>query len=323
MSTTDKQPAIVAHSLVKRYGARDVVAGVDLHVERGEVFGLLGPNGAGKTTTVEMIAGLRRPTQGTVRVLGLDPLAERDEFTRLVSLQPQAANLFPTLTVAETLELFGSFYERPRSVEEVIGLVGLEDSRNVRVKKLSGGQSRRLLIAVAVIGRPRLVLLDEPSAGLDPAARRELWNLIRSLRDQAVTVLLTTHHMDEAMELCDHLAIMVSGHIVAEGTPEQLIAEHSTTSRVRFMVPSGTDPGTILEASSGEEAKIKPVSGALLVQVDTADPDALLRRVTFQRGLHATGLRVEATSLEDVFLKLAGEEHRDWTTEPLPDPMRR
>lgn len=318
MSANAGQSAIAAYSLMKRYGDREVVTGLNLQVERGEVFGLLGPNGAGKTTTIEMIAGLRQPTEGTVRVLGLDPAAQREQFTRLVSVQPQAANLFPTLTVAETLELFASFYERPCATDEVIGLVGLEESRKVRVKQLSGGQMRRLLIGVAIVGRPRLVILDEPSAGLDPAARRELWGLIRSLREQAVTVFLTTHHMDEAMELCDHLAIMVSGRIVAEGTPGQLTAEHSATSTVRFMVPTGTEPSSILEVSAGEAVETTPVSGALLVRIDTTDPDALLRRVTFQRGLRATGFGVEAASLEDVFLKLAGEPRREWAT-ALPE----
>lgn len=310
-----RQTAISAHALVKQYADRKVVAGVDLEVKEGEVFGLLGPNGAGKTTIVEMIAGLRSPTDGSVRVLGLDPVTQRNQLTKVVSVQPQAANLFPTLTVTETLELFASFFEHPRTVAEVIRLVGLEDSRQVRVKKLSGGQTRRLLIGVAVIGRPQLVILDEPSAGLDPTARHELWALIRSLREEGATVLLTTHHMDEAMELCDELAIMVSGRIVASGTPAQLIAEHTATSRVRFMVPAGTDLMAILEVTDGIEVEMKPVIGAMLVEVDTPEPDALLRRVTFKRGLHASGIRVEAASLEDVFLKLAGEACGDWNTD--------
>lgn len=319
MSTNTQPLAISARSLVKKYGDSEVVSDIDLQIDSGNVFGLLGPNGAGKTTTIEMIAGLRQPTEGTVRVLGLDPAIERDRLTKRMSVQPQAANLFPTLTVTETLDLFASFYEDSRQTDKVVGLVGLEASRNVRVANLSGGQARRLLIGVAVIGRPQVVILDEPSAGLDPAARRELWGLIRALRDQAVTVVLTTHHMDEAMELCDQLAIMVSGRIVAEGSPDQLIAEHTATSTVKFMVPAGTDPADIFEVSDDEEPEITPDSGALLVRIGTTAPDALLRRVTMHPGFRATKFRVEPASLEDVFLKLAGESHLEWSDDQPKD----
>lgn len=319
MTTGTHQPAISVRSLVKRYGDREVVSDIDLEVESGTVFGLLGPNGAGKTTAVEMIAGLRLPTDGLVRVLGLDPATEREQLTKSVSVQPQEANLFPTLTVVETLDLFASFYEHPRTTDEVVDSVGLESSRHIRVANLSGGQARRLLVGVAIVGQPQLVILDEPSAGLDPAARRELWKLVRALRDEGVTLLLTTHHMDEAMELCDQLAILVFGRIVAMDTPEQLVAEHAATSRGTFKVPSGTEPAEIACALGDEEAEATPVSDALLVRIDTAEPDALLRRITMHRGFRATNIRVESASLEDVFLKLAGETDLDWGTDELDE----
>lgn len=308
------ETAISIQSLVKEFGQKSVIAGIDMEVRCGEVFGLLGPNGAGKTTTIEMVAGLKKPTIGSVRVLGLDPATQRHEFTRKVSVQPQAASLFPTLTVVETLHLFSSFYDNPLSADEVSSLVGLDGALASRVKNLSGGQSRRLLIGLAVIGRPKIVILDEPSAGLDPAARQELWSLIRSLRDQEVTVLLTTHHMDEAMELCDRIAIMISGRLVAEGSPEQIVAEHTTSSTVRFMVDADTDPHTLHEVSPDDDYRISEIPGALLISIDTVDPYALLSQVTLHREIHATGIQVASGSLEDVFLKLAGEVDQGWNS---------
>ncbi|MDA3146484.1 ABC transporter ATP-binding protein [Leucobacter sp. UCMA 4100] len=314
MSAHAKPPAAVhVRALEKHYGERTAVDGIDLTVAEGQVFGLLGPNGAGKTTTVEMLAGLRSPTAGTVRVLGLDPVAQRDELTKRVSVQPQAANLFPTLTTRETLALFASFYDGSRPLEEVIAITGLNDCLGTRVKKLSGGQLRRLLIGIAIIGRPQLTILDEPSAGLDPAARRELWALIRGLRDEGVTVILVSHHMDEAFELCDTLAIMVSGKVVAEGTPEKLIEQHGSRSTVHFTVPEATDRAVITELAGEAPFTVDQVPDALRISIETANPDALLRRVTFHRGLHASAMRVEAPSLEDVFMRLAGEREAGWT----------
>ncbi|GAA4194032.1 ABC transporter ATP-binding protein [Microbacterium oryzae] len=297
-------PVIAVDGLVKTYDGFRAVAGIDLEVARGEIFGLLGPNGAGKTTTIDLLVGLRTPTEGTVRVLGLDPSADRAEFTARVAVQPQEASLFESLTVAETLRLFASFHAGPRPVEEIAHSIGLDEQAGVRVKKLSGGQRRRLLLGVAIIGDPEVVVLDEPSAGLDPAARQALWSLIASLRERGTTVLITTHHMDEATVLCDRVAIVVDGAVVALGAPDELIRQRSQQRSVSFTVPDGASLENLRRRPSVVSVEAVSTATGDRITVVTSDSDALLVDLP-ALGLHARDLTIAAQTLEDVFLALA------------------
>lgn len=302
---TNTQDAIVVRELRKVYDDKAAVDGVSFRVRPGEVFGLLGPNGSGKTTTLETIVGLRTPTAGAVTVLGLDPLQDRQRFTELVAVQPQAANLFPTLTVRETVQLFASFYEEARDPADIIAELDLEDAINVKVKHLSGGQERRLLIGIALIGDPAVLVLDEPSAGLDPSARRKLWDIIERQREKGTTVLLSTHHMDEATQVCDRLAILVNGRIAAEGEPDTLIREHSATATVSFEITAAKSVEEI--QALGIEGEITSGSGSVgtAFSIVTEDPDAVIRRLTFTPGLQAFNYRVTRSSLEDVFVEVS------------------
>jgi ABC-2 type transport system ATP-binding protein len=299
------EPAIEVRALTKDFGDTEVVRGVDLSIARGEVFGILGPNGAGKTTTIDCLAGLSAATSGSVRVLGLDPVADRAAFTARVAVQPQAASLFDHLTVAETLRLFASFHERPAALEPLLAEVGLTADQGIRAKHLSGGQTRRLLLAVALIGDPELVILDEPAAGLDPSARLHLWSTIRALRDRGVTVLLTTHDMEEATALCDRVAILVRGEIVASGSPADLVRQSAGESTVRFAVAAGTDLGPVERMKGANAVSSENVAGGIRVVVKTDDPDGLLRAITFTQGLQAREFAVHRSSLQDLFVELA------------------
>ncbi len=220
-------PALEAAGLVKRYGTVTALAGIDLTASHGEVLGLLGPNGAGKTTTIEILTGLRTPTEGTARVLGLDPVRQRAKVRACVAVQPQHAALFERQTVTETLRLWASLHTDPADPEEVIGRMGLTGSRDVRVNRLSGGQRQRLLVGTALVSRPRLLVLDEPSTGMDPLARQDLWTALLGHRDKGGTVLLSTHSMEEAAALCDRVAILDRGRVAALGTPAELVAGHA------------------------------------------------------------------------------------------------
>lgn len=215
-------PAVEAHNVAKYYGDFAAVDQLDLNVTAGEIFGVLGPNGAGKTTLLECLVGLRKPTRGRIQVLGLDPHRDRAEFTTRVAVQPQQASIFESLKVREAIDLFGALYSDPMDTDEILRLVDLEDHADRRITRLSGGQQRRALVGVTLVGRPEVVVLDEPSAGLDPQARRGLWRVLEQLRDHGTTVLLTTHHMDEAAAVCDRVAIIVDGRIKALGTPREL-----------------------------------------------------------------------------------------------------
>jgi ABC-2 type transport system ATP-binding protein len=277
--------AISVRGLRKSYGEVEAVRGIDFDVQAGEVFGLLGPNGAGKTTTVEILEGYRKRDGGEVTVLGFDPGRVDRAFREKIGVVLQQSELWPQLTVREIHRIFAGYYERPRDVDEVIGLVGLEEKRDSQVKTLSGGQKRRLDLGVALVGDPELVFLDEPTTGFDPAARRNAWKLVRSLRELGKTVLLTTHYLDEAQQLADRVAVLRAGEIVKLGKPSELIAR--TTAQIRYV-------------AGGEE-----------VVLETAEPTRTLHELTAKAlaaGAELEGLEVRRATLEDVYLELVEEE---------------
>lgn len=278
--------AIVVSGLRKSYGATEALRGVSFEVEEGEVFGLLGPNGAGKTTAVEILEGYRERDGGSASVLGFDPGAAPRALRGRIGVVLQHSELSPLLTVRETHQLFAGYYASPRDVDEVIGLVGLDEKRDARVKTLSGGQKRRLDLGVALIGDPDLVFLDEPTTGFDPAARRAAWEMVRSLRALGTTILLTTHYLDEAQQLADRVAVLRDGEIVRMGAPAELIGDSGLT-QIRYL-------------RDGE-----------LVVVETNDPTQTLNELTsaaLAAGSPLEQLEVRLPTLEDVYLELVGEE---------------
>jgi ABC-2 type transport system ATP-binding protein len=282
-------PAIEVDGLRKAYGAHEAVRGVSFAVERGEVFGLLGPNGAGKTTTVEILEGYRRRDAGVVRVLDHDPENRLPELRERVGIVLQSCGTYPHLTVRETVQHWAGLYARPRDVDEVITLAGLDAAADRRARALSGGQVRRLDFALALIGDPELIFLDEPTTGFDPAARRAAWDTVRALRDLGKTVLLTTHYLDEAQALADRVAIIKDGRILADGPPEALGA--GAAGGARYRVCWREADGTLQER-------------------DTDDPTALLHELTGEalaRGEQLHELSVTRPSLEDVYLELTAE----------------
>jgi ABC-2 type transport system ATP-binding protein len=279
------EPAIEVHELHKRYGDVEAVRGLSFRVERGEVVGLLGPNGAGKTTTVEILEGYRDRTGGEVSVLGYDPATAPLDLRRRVGIVLQSAGFYPRVTVAEALRHFAGYYPAPRDPADTIALVGLESSADVRVNRLSGGQQRRLDLALALVGDPELVFLDEPTTGFDPAARRTAWDVVRRLRELGKTVLLTTHYLDEAQVLSDRVAIVKDGRIVAEGAPRELVGAKAGY-RVTYEL-------------NGRHA-----------EHETDDPTTLLHRLTseaLERGERLENLHVTRPSLEEVYLDLTRE----------------
>ncbi len=290
---------IDVRNLTKSYGEVEAVKGIDLQVRRGEVFALLGPNGAGKTTTVEILEGHRSRTGGEVSVLGLDPGSGGAELKQRIGIVLQETGVEPYLTVAETIELFRGYYPDPRPVDEIVELVGLQEKRDVRVSKLSGGQQRRLDVAVGLAGNPDLLFLDEPTTGFDPSARRQAWTIVRDLAREGKTVFLTTHYMDEAQFLADRVAIIVGGEIIAEGPPGALAAEHLRATTISFGLPDGHR----LRADLAADAT---TTGSLF-ELETRDPLRTLHELTgwaLSEGIELQGLSVGRPSLEDVYLDL-------------------
>ena len=237
-------PVVSVRGLHKRYGELDAVAGIDLEVERGEIFAFLGPNGAGKTTTVEIMQGFRTRTAGEVTVLGVDPAKGDAAWRNRVGSVLQESNAEPGLTVRECLQLYSGYYLEPRDIDETIELVGLDGKADALAPQLSGGQRRRLDVALGLIGDPELIFLDEPTTGFDPSARRTAWHVIDGLRDLGKTVFLTTHYMDEADQLADRIAVIAGGRIVAEGTPGTLGGRNRMAASISFTLPAGTVPTT-------------------------------------------------------------------------------
>jgi ABC-2 type transport system ATP-binding protein len=279
-------PAIEVEGLRKAYDGREAVRGIDFSVRRGEVFGLLGPNGAGKTTTVEILEGYRARSAGRVSVLGMDPGDRPRPLRARVGIVLQSCGMYPHVTVREAVRHWAALYPKPRDVEETIALAGLEESADKRTRTLSGGQLRRLDFALALVGDPELIFLDEPTTGFDPVARRNAWGTVRSLRDLGKTVLLTTHYLDEAQALADRVAIIKDGMILAEGAPTELGAG-SARYRVSWR------------------------SGGAAHEMQTDDPTTLLHQLTgaaLERGERLQELSVSRPTLEDVYLELTSEE---------------
>jgi len=301
-ATPSTDLAVRIRGLWKSYAGNPAVAGIDLDIHHGEILALLGPNGAGKTTTIEILEGYRTRDAGDVIVLGVDPAQQRTALAPRIGMALQESAVEPYLTVRETIEMYAGFYPNPRDVDEVIDLVGLMPSRASRVVHLSGGQKRRLDMAVALAGDPELLFLDEPTTGFDPAARRDAWDIVSSLAALGKTVVLTTHYMDEAQHLAHRVAVMANGKIVAEGTPSSLSARDHTKTRVRFRLPSGVTPP---EEFAGEPAAEDFRELAL------DDPVTALHALTgwaIDAGVALDGLEVIRPSLEDVYLSLTTPE---------------
>jgi ABC-2 type transport system ATP-binding protein len=301
--------AIEVVGLEKRYGATVAVDGLSISVQTGEVFGLLGPNGAGKTTTVETLEGYRVPDAGTVRVLGLVPWRDGSALRPRIGVMLQEGGLYPGVKPLEALQLFASYYDRPDDPERLLDLVGLRESRQTMVRRLSGGQKQRLSLALALVGRPELVFLDEPTAGMDPRARATTWGLIRDLRSSGVTVVLTTHAMDEAEHLCDRLAIVDHGRVVASGTPAELTAL-GTEEELRFAAPPGLDHAALAVALRVESSVVSEPRPGDYVVTARATPDRIADLTAWLRDHDATlgELSTGRRSLEDVFLRLTSED---------------
>ncbi|MFA1543933.1 ABC transporter ATP-binding protein [Actinomadura monticuli] len=288
----------------KRYGDVQAVDGVTFGVEEGEFFGILGPNGAGKTTTLEIIEGLRKADAGDVSVLGLSPWPRNPKLLPRIGVQLQASSFFERLTTREQLRTFGSLYGVPaKKADAMMELVGLDDKADVRVEKLSGGQAQRLSIACALVHDPELVFLDEPTAALDPQARRNLWDLLRQISTEGRTVVLTTHYMDEAEILCDRVAIMDSGRILRLGPPAVLV--RGLDAPARISVASGVlDLGDARLLPGADEASDDGVS----LTISTRDPSAVVAAMAAKDALD--GVQIRGATLEDVFLELTGREYR-------------
>jgi ABC-2 type transport system ATP-binding protein len=295
--------AIEVTHLVKAYGRLQAVDGIDLAIDTGEVFALLGPNGAGKTTAVEIMEGHRERTSGSVRVLGFDPATGGRDFREKIGIVLQESAVEPELTVTEVIDVYGDVFPKRRPTGELIELVGLEAKSSSRVKTLSGGQQRRLELALGLVGDPDLVFLDEPTTGFDPSARRQAWSIVENLASLGKTILLTTHYMDEAQHLADRIAVISAGSIVAEGTPDTLGGRQQAEATIRFTLPAGTPASDLpIQPVSAEDGK---------VMFSTREPTRLLNELTswaIGQGVELESLAVERPTLEDMYLQLVGVE---------------
>jgi ABC-2 type transport system ATP-binding protein len=301
---------IRVEGLIKTYGETRAVDGISFEVPGGTIFGMLGPNGAGKTTTVEVLEGLRQPDAGEVRVLGIDAVRDSDQLRARIGVSLQTAALYPKLTVFEVLTLFRAFYPSGREPDDLIQLMDLGEKRSTRTQNLSGGQRQRLSVALALVNNPELVFLDEPTTGMDPAARRALWDVVLGIRDAGHTVLLTTHYLEEAEVLCDRVAIMDHGRILEEGTVEELVSRRFKERAVRFDAIDGL--GNERLADLPGVSSVKRENGEVLVYTrDVATTIGGVLAAAEELGVEPANLGVRRPTLEDVFLDLTGRTLRD------------
>jgi ABC-2 type transport system ATP-binding protein len=321
----DGDLAVEVRDLVKVYprpggGRVDALAGISFEVRRGELFGFLGPNGAGKTTALEIIEGIRKPTSGEVRVLGVDPRRDLGKVKEIIGVQLQAASYFSLLTIEEILVLFGSFYPRRRPALELLETVGLTDRRRAYVRQLSGGQQHRFSVAAALVNDPEVIFLDEPTTGLDPQMRHNLWDLVRRLnRDEGKTIVMTTHYMEEAELLADRVAIIDHGEFQAIDTPRELVGRLEGAGRLRFATTSPVQIGELAHLPGVSDAASRADGGAAAVgpttyELQITEPRAAVSAVldwSDRRGAELRGLEVLPGTLEDVFLRLTGRELRE------------
>jgi ABC-2 type transport system ATP-binding protein len=301
----DSDAVISVAGLRKSYGRHEAVKGIDFEVAPGEIFGLLGTNGAGKTTTIEILEGYRERTAGEVRVLGIDPGRPTRAWRERIGLVLQESEVDPVYTVREIVGMFSQYYAHPRDVDDTITLVGLHAQRDTRVGQLSGGQKRRVDVALGIVGDPDLLFLDEPTTGFDPQARREAWNMIQGLRDLGKTILLTTHYMDEAQHLADRLTILRDGLVVAHGTAAELTQQSGGGTAIRFVMPTGVATDQLQQASG-----ITPEVSGNRVTLRTEQPQHVLYKLTsWAEDAHVEldGIEVTRPTLDDVFLELTGD----------------
>jgi len=301
------ESVIRVHGLQKRYGDHQAVDGIDLDVRRGEIFAFLGPNGAGKTTTVEILEGFRQASGGSVEVLGQDPWKAPGSWRARLGIVLQESGAEPGLTVRECVALYAGYYPAPRNIDETVALVGLAAQAGERATKLSGGQRRRLDVALALIGDPELIFLDEPTTGFDPSARRAAWEVVDGLRRLGKTIFLTTHYMEEAERLADRIAVIAAGRIVAEGTPQTLGGRQLEAAQIRFSLPAGVSlerlPSRLAErVQSDDDGRLRLRSTSVTADLHQLSAWAL------DRGLELDSLEVSRPTLEDVYLQLTQGE---------------
>jgi ABC-2 type transport system ATP-binding protein len=297
-------PAVTVQNLVKKYGHLVAVDDVSLSIHEGEIFGIIGPNGAGKTTTVECISGLRAPDSGSISLYGLSPRKDRNKIREFVGVQSQESALPPRIRVREAVKLFASFYSNPLDPDQLLESLGIGQIANSPFKNLSGGQKQRLSIALALVGNPRLAILDELTTGLDPEARREIWSLIERMKDRGVTVILVTHFMDEAERLCDRLALINHGTVVALDTPEA-IAARAGGSRVRFVPSQPVDEQTLRAIPGVDEIERKE---RYVTLAGTGDLAGSLINALAAIGVRVSELEARTGNLEDAFIKLTKDD---------------
>jgi ABC-2 type transport system ATP-binding protein len=314
-------------NVIKRYGDTTAVAGIDLTVWPGEIFGILGPNGAGKTTTLEMLEGLRAPTSGELRVAGFDPVTQAKQVHRVIGVQLQATALFDYLNAGEIIALFANLYgadASPQQVQHLLALVGLEEKVGSRIDALSGGQKQRVALALALVNSPRITFLDEPTTGLDPTARRTLWRTVQDIRDAGTTVVLTTHYMEEAEILCDRIAIMDRGRVVACDTPRALIRDLGAEATIRAEVLGSAltrEHLAALPAVVGADLRARGEQESLELRTTDAQTTLIaLLELTRELGVTLSGLGSAQATLEDVFLARTGRQYDDAPETPSEEP---